>query len=114
MALFNLNGFTQLGKPSGFAAGDEHLTGNDLVQHKILPSLIQLRQNIVQQQHRLLAPFSCHQLPLGQLQTNGRRAGLTLRSVGFQIDSRKGNIKIILVGAGQALTGFDFRPIMAL
>ena len=48
LSALNLDGLTQLCTPSRFAAGDEHLTAYDLVQHEILPSRIQLGQDIVQ------------------------------------------------------------------
>ena len=84
-----------------------------MVQHKVLPPGVQLGQNIVQQQHRLLAPLSAHQLPLRQLQADGCRPGLTLRAVGLQVNAGESNGKVILVGAGEALGGFQLRPIMA-
>ena len=112
-SLLYLNCLSHFGKPSRFAAGDEHLPGDDLVQHKVLPPGVQLGQNIVQQQHRLLAPLSAHQLPLRQLQADGRRPGLTLRAVGLQVNAGEGHGKVILVGAGETLGGFQLRPIMA-
>ena len=93
-SFFYFNRFSQLGKPAGLAAGDEHLSRNDLIQYKILPSLIQLRQNVIQQKNRLFAPFSCHQLPLGKFQGNGRRPGLTLRAVGLQVDENKAELAV--------------------
>ena len=113
-SFFNLNGLAQFGESARFAAGDEHLSGDDLIQDEILPSLVKLREHIIQQKNRLFAPFPRHQLPLGKLQTDGRRAGLALRAVGLQIDAGKRYVKIILVRAGQALAGFNFRPVMAL
>ena len=101
MSLFNLNGLAQFGEPARLTAGDEHLTGDNLIENKVLPSLIQFRQNIIQQQHRFFTPFPGHQFPLGQLQRDGGGAGLTLGAVGFQIDARKGDGEIILMGARQ-------------
>ena len=63
----DLNGPAQFGKPARFAAGDEHLAGNDLVQHKVLPAGVQFGKHIVQQQYGLFAPFPAHELPLGKL-----------------------------------------------
>ena len=110
----NLNGLSQFGESSRFAAGDEDLTGNDLVQHEILPSGIQLRENVVQQQNGFFSPFPAHQFPLGQLQADGAGAGLPLGAVGLQVDLRQGNGKIILVGAGETLAGFHFCPVVPL
>ena len=67
LSVADFHGFTQFGKPSGFAAGDEHLAGDDFIQHEILPSRVQLTEHVVSQQHRLLPPFPLHQLPLGKL-----------------------------------------------
>ena len=44
----DFHGFSQFCKPSRLAAGDEHLAGDDLVQDEILPSGIQLAEDIVQ------------------------------------------------------------------
>ena len=81
---------SQLRKPSRFTAGDKDLTFYDLIQDEILPAGIQLGKDIVQQQHRLFAPFSAHEFPLGQFQTDGRGAGLALGAVGLQIDTGQG------------------------
>ena len=108
----NFNGFAQFGEPAGFAAGDEHLPLVDLVQHEVLPPGVQLGQHIVQQQQRRFAALPLHQLPLRQLQADGSGAGLTLGTVGFQVDAGKSHIKIVLVGACETLTGFQFRPVV--
>ena len=71
--------FAEVREAVGLAAGDEHLPGADLVQHKILPPRVQLRQHIVQQQHRLFAGVAAQQLPLGELETDGRRARLPMQ-----------------------------------
>ena len=110
----NFNGLSQLCKPAGFAAGDKNLAFRDLVQHEILPPGIQLRQHIVQQQHRLLSQSAGHQLPLRQLQADGGGAGLTLRAVGLQGNTVERHVKIILVRAGEALQGAQLPPLMAL
>ena len=49
-----------------------------------------------------------------QFQGDGGGPGLTLGTVGLQIDAGEGNIKIVLVGAGQALARFQLRPVMTV
>ena len=67
LAFAYLDGFAQFRESSRFAAGDEDLAGDDLVQDEVLSSGIQLGKDIIQQQHRLLAPFPAHKLPLSKL-----------------------------------------------
>ena len=43
----DFHGFSQFGKPARFAAGDEHLAGDDFIQHEILPSRVQLTEHVV-------------------------------------------------------------------
>ena len=111
---FDLYGLAQLRESSGLAAGDEHLTGHDLVQDEFLPSGIQLGKDIVQQEHRLFAELPGHQLPLGKLQADGGGTGLTLGAVCLQVDPRKGHGEVILVGTRQALPGVQLRPVVPL
>ena len=47
-SLFDFHGFSQFGESARFAAGDEHLAGDDLVQDEILPAGIQLAEDVVQ------------------------------------------------------------------
>ena len=96
----NFDGLAQLCEAAGFAAGDEHLAGDDLVENEVLAALVQFGQNIVQEQHGLFTHFPAHELPLGQLQGDGRGAGLSLGAVGFQVDAGEGNVEIVLVVAG--------------
>ena len=80
-------------------AGNKHLTGFDLIQNKILTAGVQLRQHIVQQQHRFFSGVVPENFPLGQLQGNGRRPGLPLRTKGLQTDLIQQYIEVVLVGA---------------
>ena len=68
----------QLRQPVILAAGDEYLPAPDAVQYKLLPPGVQLREHIVQQQHRILPGVLLKDLPGSQLQTQRRRAGLSL------------------------------------
>ena len=59
--------FSQFGKSSRFAAGDKYLASSDLIQHKILSSGIQLRENIIQKQNRFFPSIPLLYFPLGKL-----------------------------------------------
>ena len=67
LSSLDFDGFAQLGKPAGFAAGDEHLSLGNLIQNKILPACIQFRQNIIQQKYGELTGLFPHQFSLGKL-----------------------------------------------
>ena len=114
LAFADPDSFAQLREPSGLAAGDEDLAGDDLVQDEVLPAGIQLGKDIVQKEHRLLAEFPRHQLPLGQLQADRGGAGLALGAVGLQVDPRKAHGEVILVRARQALARLQLRPFVPL
>ena len=59
---------------SFFAAGDEHLPPGDAVEDILLPPGVQLRQHVIQQHHRVFADGVSVDLPIRQLQGQGRGA----------------------------------------
>ena len=62
--MINGDGFTDLRQPVKLAAGDQHLAGRDLIENKVLPAGVQLREHIVEQQNRLLARITAKKLAL--------------------------------------------------
>ena len=83
LSSLNFDGLAQFCEPARLATGDEHLTFRDLIQHKVLPACIQLRQNIIQQKDGKLTGLLFHQRSLGKLQADGGRPHLSLGTEGF-------------------------------
>ena len=89
-------------QPVVFAAGDEHLSACNAVEDILLPPGVQLRQHVIQQHHRILSDGGFVNLPVRQLQTQGRSAHLALGAEmpGLQPIYRHGDI--VLMRAGKA------------
>ena len=67
------------------AAGDEHLSPPDAVEDEGLPPGVQLGEDVVQQQDGPLPCLLLEDLPLGQLEGQRRRPGLSLGGVGLGV-----------------------------
>ena len=97
--------FEQRSQPVVFAAGDEHLSALNAVEHEFLPPGVQLAEHIIQQQHRIFAHSVFVNLPLSQLDGQRSRPGLPLGRIGFCADATDEHRKIVFVRPGQAQPG---------
>ena len=68
---------------------------------------VQLGEHVVQQEDGPLPGLLLKNLPLGQLQGQGRRPGLALGGVGLGVFPADGDSQVVLVGPGQALPLLD-------
>ena len=102
----------QLGQSVILAAGDKHLPPRDAVQDELLPTGIQLAEYIVQQQHRILSGDIFVNLPLRQLQGQGRRPGLPLGGILLGVPAVDGDQQVILVRPRQAQPGGPLRDLV--